>query len=259
MLSNSKQIKNCKTQNQQLMKISVEEMLIDRNPQVLSNHEQAYSKTYFFKKKRGRLLFFLFASSFLFMQSCSSDDAPSTFETITYQDFRVEMRNLWADHMEWTFSTVDAFFHDADGLGAKLNRLLLNQQEIGDAVMPFFGQEPGDKLAALLTEHIEDAVPVLTAAQAGDDAELAEALDEWYANAQEVGDHFAQLNPKDWAQPHMRDMWKTHITQTVDYSVALMIGDRDQALDDYQLAYDHMMDMSDLISHGIGEFFPDKF
>lgn len=242
------------------MKSSVKEISTNQNSQPFPSSTGIGQRKYSLKKTKWKTLLFLFVLSFGMLQSCSDDDrAPSTFETIAFQDLRVEMRNLWADHMEWTFSTVDAFFHDPDGLEAKLNRLLLNQQEIGAAIVPFFGQEHGGELAALLTVHIEDAVPVLSAAQDGDDEALAEALDEWYANAQDVGDHFAQINPQHWEQPHLRDMWKTHITQTVDYSVALLVGDRNKALNDYQMAYNHMMDMSDLISQGIGSLFPEKF
>lgn len=200
----------------------------------------------------------IFSASFM-LQSCSSDDSNNPLESIAYNDLRVEMRQLWADHMEWTYATVDAFFHDAPGLNSKLNRLLLNQEHIGTSMKPHFGNGLGDELTVLLTAHITGAVPVLTAAQNGDNEALQEALDDWYENAQEVGDHFASMNPEFWAQTELRDMWKTHITQTVDYSVDLLLSDLDKAVDDYQEAYDHMMGFADLLARGIALRFPDNF
>lgn len=184
------------------------------------------------------------------VQSCSKEVSESKDNAAT-MELRVEMRQLWAEHMEWTYATVDAFFHDPEGLTAKLTRLLQNQQDIGIAIKPYYGAEAATKLAALLTEHIQLAVPVLTAAQNGDNPGLEEALDNWYANAQAVGDDFASLNPKVWAQPEMRDMWKTHITQTVGYSVALLQGKLDEAIVQYQIAYDHMMEMGDDMAKGL--------
>ena len=195
----------------------------------------------------------LFAS-----QSCKKDDV-DPFGTDGYQQLRVDMRKLWAEHMEWTYATVDAFFHDQSGLNAKLNRLLQNQQDIGEAIKPYFGNQAGDKLSALLTEHIQLAVPVLSAAQDGDDPALTDALDNWYANAQEVGDHFAAINPEVWGKTKLRDMWKTHITQTVGYSVALLQNNLEDAIVKYQEAYDHMMGMGDIMAEGIAKKSPDSF
>ena len=193
----------------------------------------------------GLALTLLFAA-----QSCKKDEIKPA-ETAQSQQLRVDMRKLWAEHMEWTYATVDAFFHDQPGLTPKLNRLLQNQKDIGNAIKPYFGNEAGDKLAGLLTEHIQLAVPVLTAAQSGDNPALEVALDNWYANAQNIGDDFADINPKNWGQTELRDMWKTHITQTVGYSVALLQNNLDDAISKYQEAYDHMMGMGDIMAEGI--------
>lgn len=77
-----------------------------------------------------------------------------------YIEFRDAMRKLWADHMHYTFNTVDAFFHNQDALQPALARLLQNQKDIGAAIVPYYGQAAGDTLASLLTTHILDAVPV---------------------------------------------------------------------------------------------------
>lgn len=234
----------------------------------LNTHQVQYSEknTTSSSRKKGlrkssQMLFalLLFSGAFLF-QSCSSDDDNNNpLQSLAYQELRVEMRQLWADHMEWTYSTVDAFFHDEAGLDAKLTRLLLNQEHIGTSMKPYFGETLGEELTVLLTEHITDAVPVLSAAEQGDDAALAAALDDWYENAQEVGDHFASMNPQFWGQTELRDIWKTHISQTVTYSVDLLLLDLDKAVLDYQEAYDHMMGLSDILAKGIAEKFPEKF
>lgn len=192
----------------------------------------------------------LLLACFIAMQGCSKD-VDSGNQSATDQEVRVEMRQLWAEHMEWTYATVDAFFHDQAGLTPKLNRLLQNQKDIGNSIKPYFGEEAGQKLAALLTEHIQLAVPVLTAAEEGNNGALEEGLDNWYANAQEIGDDFASLNPKAWDQASLRDIWKTHITQTVGYSVALLQNKLDDAIAQYQAAYDHMMEMGDEMADGI--------
>jgi len=83
-------------------------------------------------------------------------------------ELRGAMQKLWNDHMQWTFATVGAFFHNSKGLDAQLNRLLQNQKDIGAAIVPIYGQAAGDQLTKLLTTHIQQAVPVLTAAKNND-------------------------------------------------------------------------------------------
>ena len=66
-------------------------------------------------------------------------------------------------------------------------RLLANQEDIGDAVAAFYGRNAGDALTALLKDHILLAAQLLNAAKAGDQAALTEASEAWYANADDIG------------------------------------------------------------------------
>ena len=174
-------------------------------------------------------------------------------------ELRGAMQKLWADHMQWTFATVDAFYHNQNGLSAQLNRLLKNQKDIGAAIVPVYGQAAGDKLTALLTTHINQAVPVLTAAKSGDQAALKKALDDWYANAQEIADFLASANSKNWKQEDLRAMMKLHIDETTGYAVELLKGNYEEAVKKFDKANDDMKKMSDELAMGIVKQFPDKF
>jgi hypothetical protein len=64
------------------------------------------------------------------------------------------MRRLWADHVIWTRQYVVAAvggYPDADAAAA---RLLKNQEDIGNAVVPFYGESAGTALTDLLKQHI---------------------------------------------------------------------------------------------------------
>lgn len=168
------------------------------------------------------------------------------------------MSHLWAEHMEWTYATVVAFAEESPSLNPTLNRLLQNQVDIGDAIKPLYGADAGDQLTVLLKEHITDAVPVLTAAKAGDSADLETAVADWYANAVEIGDFLAGANPN-WNKAEMEEMMKLHITQTIAYASDALAGDYDKAIADYGIAEQHMNEMSDMLSAGLIKQFPDQF
>ncbi|MGH9205639.1 MAG: hypothetical protein ACRD1G_03635 [Acidimicrobiales bacterium] len=161
------------------------------------------------------------------------------------------MRTLWDQHMEWTYATVDDFFHNQAALQPTLTRLLQNQTDIGNAIAPFYGQAAGAQLSSLLHTHIMDAVPVLKAAQANNSAELSAANTAWYANAKQIADFLSAANPTNWPTSATEPMMKTHIDQTITYSVDLLKGNYPQSVTDFDLAEAHMDQMADTLTQGI--------
>jgi hypothetical protein len=172
------------------------------------------------------------------------------------RELYLAMRDLWSQHMEWTYATVTAFVSDSPGFDASVDRLLQNQKDIGDAIKPFYGKAAGNEVTALLTEHIQLAVPVLVAAKNGDDEALNEAVADWYANARRIGSFLAKANP---AWKGARKMLKTHITQTVAYAADQLHGDYAKSIVDYDKAEGHMLMLADQLSAGIIKEFPGRF
>jgi hypothetical protein len=169
------------------------------------------------------------------------------------------MRTLWAQHMEWTYATVDAFFHDHKALTPTLNRLLANQHDIGAAIEPYYGKTAADQLTKLLTTHINDAVPVLQAAQAGNQTKLNKALATWNANAKQIADFLTKANPENWPASATEPMLRTHISQTTAYAVDLLKGNYAKSIKDYDKAERHMLMLADTLSKGVIAQFPQQF
>ncbi|MBS1646882.1 MAG: hypothetical protein JST67_06035 [Bacteroidetes bacterium] len=185
--------------------------------------------------------------------------ATNPLTTASYVALSDSMRKLWSDHMQYTYETVDAFYNDTAALSASLNRLLQNQTAIGNAIVPFYGNAAGDTLAHLLTVHIQLAVPVLTAAKQGNTSALNTALANWNANAKNIADFLSAANPNNWPKSNMESMMQMHITQTTTYAVDLLHANYSQAIADYDVAFEHMMNMSDMLCQGIALQFPNSF
>lgn len=87
------------------------------------------------------------------------------------------------------------FAHDLPDLPATEARLLRNQDDIGDAIKPYYGRAAGNQLTALLKDHV-GAVALLKAANSGDQAAIKQRTDEWYANGNEIADFLHRANAR---------------------------------------------------------------
>ena len=169
------------------------------------------------------------------------------------------MRELWEQHVAWTRLTIVSFAANNPDLPATQARLLQNQVDIGNAIKPYYGRAAGNRLTALLREHITGAVAVLQAAKDGDTGALAAAKDAWYANGREIADFLSAANPRNWRRSALRDMMRAHLDQTLQEAVAQLTGDYAGSVRLYDEVEDHILDMADALSSGIIAQFPRRF
>jgi hypothetical protein len=174
-------------------------------------------------------------------------------------EFRNDMRKLWEDHVVWTRLAIVSFAADLPDFGPTAERLLRNQADIGDAFAPFYGRAAADELTGLLREHILIAVDVLTAAKAGDQPALADALARWEINADEIAAFLDAANPENWPLAEMRAMLADHLALTTQEAVARLNGDFAADIAAYDAIHDQILEMADMLSIGVIQQFPDRF
>jgi hypothetical protein len=173
--------------------------------------------------------------------------------------FHDGMRKLWEDHITWTRLAIVSFAAGLPDLQATEARLLANQTDIGNAVKPYYGRAAGNKLTALLREHILGAVAVLQAAKAGDQAGTTKAVADWYANADDIADFLHAANPRQWSRADMRAMMKIHLDETLKEAQDRLAGNFAADIKDYEAVHRHILEMADMLSDGIMRQFPGRF
>src|SRR5438445_5226073 len=123
---------------------------------------------------------------------------------------RLALRKLWSDHVIWTREYILAAVAGTPDADAAAGRLLKNQEDIGAAIVGFYGQAAGDKLTDLLKQHIMIAVDLVAAAKSGDQAAFATHDARWTANIEEIAEFLAGANAN-WPKKDLVDLLALHL------------------------------------------------
>ena len=137
--------------------------------------------------------------------------------------------------------------------------LLANQVDIGNQMEPYYGEEAGGKLTALLKDHILIAADVIDAAKKGDSAKRMEASKRWYANSDEIAVFLEGVNPKYWPADDMKKMLREHLDTTTAEVTAGLNKDWNADIAAYDKLHTQILEMADVLSYGVIHQFPDKF
>ena len=173
--------------------------------------------------------------------------------------FHDEMRRLWEDHITWTRLFIVSASADLPDTPATTQRLLRNQEDIGDAIKPFYGRAAGERLTALLQEHITVAAELLGAAKAGDQAAVERHSAAWYRNANQIADLLNEANPRHWPRREMRSMMREHLDLTLTEAVAHLERKDRRDIRAYDRIHRQILKMADMLSDGIAAQFPQRF
>jgi hypothetical protein len=220
------------------------------------------------------ILLFLVMTGMVFLSGCISQPpvaTPTPTPTVTAQptaspkiyseaevDAIMQWRVLWTDHAVWTRMYIIESLDNSPAADEAAARLLKNQEDIGNAIKPYYGDAAGIQLTTLLKEHILIAVDIIDDVKAGN--ATAQAADEakWTQNADEIAAFLAGANPN-WPEKDVKDLMHMHLSTTKDELVARYTQNYTADVQAWDAVYAHILTMSDAISGGIIKQYPEKF
>ncbi|MDK2586612.1 glycosyltransferase [Romboutsia sedimentorum] len=173
-------------------------------------------------------------------------------------NLRMAQRKLWIDHVSWTRSFIVSDLSSLEDKGPVLERLLKNQDDIGNSIKPYYGEEAGNKLAALLREHIELAGKVADGAKSGNKDDLEKYNKLWHENADKIANFLSSANPN-YSNKTLKDMLYMHLQFVTDQVVYRLNKDWNADIKAYDKGENHMIEFADILSDGIIKQFPEKF
>ena len=173
-------------------------------------------------------------------------------------ELKQNMRELWAEHVLYTRGYIVAATSNDPSASAVATRLLKNQEDLGNAIVPYYGAEAGAKLTSLLKDHINIAVDLVGAAKANDKTKLASADARWKANASDIATFLSGANPN-WPRQTLLNMLNEHLSLTTQEATARLERRWTDDVALFDRIFDQAMHMADALTDGIVKQFPGKF
>jgi len=168
------------------------------------------------------------------------------------------MRKLWEDHITYTRNYIVSALADLGDKDAVAKRLLKNQEDIGNAIKPYYGDDAGGKLTALLRDHILIATKVVDAAKSNNKEQLDAQQKNWSQNGKDIAAFLSGANPN-WPKSDLEEMLQKHLDLTTGEVVGRLKKDWEADIKCYDEGHAHMLMFADALTDGIIKQFPDKF
>ena len=171
---------------------------------------------------------------------------------------RTAMRRLWADHAIWTRQYIVAAVAGTPDAEHAAARLLKNQEDIGNAIVPYYGEESGAALTNYLKEHILIAVDLVDAAKDGNNVRFNIFDRKWTRNAKTIASFLSRANPY-WTKKDVLDLLELHLELTKSEAVARLEGNWEADVAAFDEIFAEMLTLADALSEGIVNQFAEKF
>ena len=199
----------------------------------------------------------MWSSAPVFADKTKSPAAAMTMSS-KEQDLHAAMRKLWEDHVTYTRNFIISALAGLDDLPKVTERLLKNQDDIGAAIKPFYGDKAAAKLTALLRDHILIAADIVKAAKAGDNKGVDAGQKKWHANGADLATFLSGANPN-WPKAELASMLDKHLEFTTTEVVSRLKKDWAADIAAYDKGHEHMLMFADMLSDGIAKQFPKQF
>jgi hypothetical protein len=204
-----------------------------------------------------------YAVGFLALTACASTTMGSggmavPVATRSAVQLHDAMRKLWSDHVFWTRLYIIEAAANNPAAQTTAARLLRNQEDMGNAIAPYYGTAAGAKLTDLLKQHINIAVDLVAAAKANDNARVADADRRWHANADDIATFLSGANPN-WPKAAVLGMLNQHLALTTQEATARLQGRFSDDAAAFDQIFTQAIGMADALSDGIVKQFPARF
>lgn len=168
------------------------------------------------------------------------------------------MRVAWQQHVYWTRMLLISIAERLEDENAVTTRLLQNPNDIAAIFANYYSAEVANRIAQLLTEHLQIGANLITALRDNNAAEANDLNRQWYINADNMAEAFGSINPY-YGREELRRMLYTHLDLTKQEVAARLAANYPEDIEAFNKVEQEILSMADYFSSGIMQQFPQKF
>lgn len=176
-------------------------------------------------------------------------NCPVTGEKVCKCGVKGVFRLLFTDHAVYTRAVIENSLSNSPATKVNVDRLLRNQDDIGNGLGQYTNNEIGNKMTELLREHIEFANAVLVNLKANKpiDQSVQNALE----NSTKVAKFISSLDPNIFNEATIKKEFDQHNQHVVELAKLYHTKKYDEFINLFDTYFKHMMGFSDLLSAGL--------
>lgn len=160
-------------------------------------------------------------------------------------NYRDLVQRRWYEHIVYTRNTILSLLSNGEDVPASVDRLLKNQEDIGNTLRPFYPADKVDEIVALLKDHIKQAGDIVVAAMAIQDT--TDLIEKWRANCRDIVQKLTALNP-DLAKTDLEKLWDDHLTLTINEVSYRQDKNWDSDILNFDRILDNIQQISDILA-----------
>lgn len=169
-----------------------------------------------------------------------------------------KMRMAWDDHVYWDRLAIISILDGLKDVDSTTSRALRTAKEISDLFRTYYGDNIGDTLNRLLTQHISIAGDFIKASKNKDNENIAKLNRDWYDNADKIADELSKINPY-YDKETIRKMMHRHLDLLKEEIANRLAGKYTEDVNSSDQVVQEAMMMADYFVNGIVQQFPDMF
>ena len=171
--------------------------------------------------------------------------------------FEEDVEHLWCKTVDYTRNAIISILSGLDDIDAVTTRLMSLQEDIGNAISPYYGDEAATAVTTLLKQHVTTVVDIVRNIKNGIGTEELEAA--LQTNIDAIATFLDSADPDNWPKEVVLGLLKNHVECTLKEVRARFAKNWTADFAAYEECKANIEKLAYAMAGGIVEKFPELF
>lgn len=171
--------------------------------------------------------------------------------------FEEQVEHLWCKTVDYTRNAIISILSGLEDIDAVIARIMSLQEDIGNAVAPYYGDEAATAVTSLLKQHVSTLLDIVRNIRNGGNTEALEAA--LQVNIDSIATFLDGADPDNWPKDVVLGLLKKHVECALKEARARFAKDWTSEFVAYEECKANIEKLAYAMADGIVEKFPEAF